>query len=123
MKRLFILLLSFLFISVFFANGQTSCRVYGADDYVVTVDNPMVKIYGDNITFRLSLNKKAKEKIGISVAIYDSCNNNVANTTVYINSGSDQSVQRSVEIPKECRNNGNIYYIRLSSASCSDKNW
>lgn len=124
MKKVLSFVLTIAAILVFSSSASpdkrtTSCRVYNASDFVVTVDTPIATYvfnqYNNSLSFSLSLNKSATEEIGISVEIYDANWNNVQNKTVYIQKG-DRNVHSNTSI--QGAKNGDVYYIRLASATC-----
>lgn len=109
----------FLSQSAFADKNTTSCRVYGEEGLVVTVNNPVATVNDFcKVQVKLSLNRRpSTDKVGVSVEVYDSKMNNIGNDTIYLPNGNvTNGGYGEIEVPKEYKNQ--TVFVRLSSASC-----
>ena len=98
MKKFIIVLLAFLFTSVYVSADETTCRVAGTNT-VATINNPIVKVQGIDYKWvfnvSVSITEEQDYPVSIVVNVRSSTSNKIiATEVVRIQKGQDATIER-----------------------------
>jgi len=121
MKKFIIVLLAFLFTSVYVSADETTCRVAGTNT-VATINNPIVKLQGIDHKWVFNVSVRITEEqdypVSIVVNVRSSTSNKIiATEVVRIQKGQDTTIER-FELSNDLCPDGGYVYLSIARAVC-----
>lgn len=121
MKKFIIVLLAFLFTSVYVSADETTCRVAGTNT-VATINNPIVKVQGIDYKWffnvSVSITEEQDYPVSIVVNVRSSTSNKIIATKVVRIQKGQRTTIESFELSYDLCKDGDYVYLSIARAVC-----